>query len=179
MQEVQVLDKTFVESISEVEIKTRIAELGKHLNETYKGKNPLIVSVLNGAFLFTADLVRHLDWDPEIQFMRVSSYEGGTSSLGRIRILHDLECSVAGRDVLFVEDIVDTGTTLEWLRKYLMSKDANSVELVTLLFKKDAFKAATPPEYIGFSIPNLFVVGYGMDYGERGRALPSIYVLKG
>lgn len=178
MQEITIHDKTFVESISTKVLQQRINELAEELKLDYAGRDPLVVSVLNGAFLFTADLARAWDSDPEIQFVRVSSYEGGMQSTGRMRVLLDVDTSVEDRDILVVEDIVDTGRTLEWLRKHLFAKGAKSVSLITLLYKEEAFIAETPPEYVGFNIPNEFVVGYGMDYAERGRSLESIYTLK-
>ncbi len=178
MNDVRIIDKNFSVSISESQIQARISELAATLNHEYAGRDPLVLSILNGSFLFTADLVRHLDWDPEVQFMRLSSYGGGMESSGEVRVLLDLNVPIKGRDILIVEDIVDTGRTMEWLRKYLASKDFASARLVTLLFKEEAFLAKTPPEYIGFSIPNSFVVGYGMDYQEHGRSLRAIYQLK-
>lgn len=178
MKQVTVLDKEFKELISEKEVQARIAQLGTELNADYAGKDPLVVSVLNGAFLFTADLVRHLDWDPEIQFIRVSSYKGGMTSSGEMQVLLDLKTPIQGKDVIVVEDIVDTGNTLEWLRRYLLGRGAASVKLITLLYKEEAFQAETPPEYSGFVIPNTFVVGYGMDYAEHGRSLAAVYQLQ-
>lgn len=178
MKEITIKDKTFVEFLSEENIQARIADLARQLNAEYAGKDPLIVSVLNGAFLFTADLVRHLDFDPEIQFVRLSSYEGGTSSSGQMRVLLDLSHSPQGRDVLIVEDIVDTGRTLDWLRRDMMFKGAASVQIATLLFKKDMYLFPEPPEHYCFRIPNAFVVGYGLDYAERGRNPRAIYSLK-
>ena len=178
MKEVQIHDKTFLELIPEAEIQSRVQALAQLLNADYAGRPPLVVAVLNGSFLFAADLVRHLDWDPEIQFIRVSSYGKEMASSGRLRVLLDLEAPVKGRDILLVEDIVDTGRTLEWLRTYLLSKEARTVALTTLLYKKEAFQAVTEPEYIGFSIENKFVVGYGMDYAEHGRSLRSVFQLK-
>ena len=119
-----------------------------------------------------------MDWDPEIQFIRVSSYKGGMTSSGEMQVLLDLKTPVSGKDIILVEDIVDTGNTLEWLRRYMQNRGASSVKLVTLLYKEEAFQAETPPEYVGFTIPNAFVVGYGMDYAEHGRSLPEVYVLK-
>jgi hypoxanthine phosphoribosyltransferase len=134
--------------------------------------------VLNGAFIFTADLVRHLNWDPEVQFVRLSSYHGGTKSTGQMRVLLDLLNSPENRDILIVEDIVDTGRTLEWLRGDLLHKGARSVRTATLLFKQEMYLLETPPEYYCFRIPGTFVVGYGLDYAERGRNLRAIYSLK-
>lgn len=178
MNEVRIIDKSFSVMISEDEINAQIDSLAEQLNSDYAGKDPLIISILNGSFLFTADLVRKLNWDPEVQFMRLSSYGGAMKSSGEVRVLLDLNVPVRGRDILIVEDIVDTGRTMEWLRRYLASKDVASAKLVTLLFKETAFEATIPPEYVGFPIPNAFVVGYGMDYQEHGRSLGAIYQLK-
>ena len=178
MKEVTILDKTFVESITEENIRARTMDLARQLNRDYKDRDPLIVSVLNGAFMFTADLMRFLDFDPEVQFVRLSSYHGGMSSSGSIKTLLDLKTDVEGRDVLIVEDIVDTGKTLQWLRGYISGKGAASVRLASLLFKHEMFKLDSPPEYYCFKIPTEFVVGYGLDYAERGRYLRSIYKLK-
>lgn len=178
MKEIRILDKTFEEYLSEENIQARIADLARQLNRDYAGKDPLIVSVLNGAFLFTADLVRHLDGDPEVQFVRLSSYHGGTQSSGQMRVLLDLSNSPEGRDVLIVEDIVDTGRTLDWLRRDLLHKGAKSVRIASLLFKHEMYSFDSPPEYYCFRIPNAFVVGYGLDYAERGRKLRAIYSLK-
>jgi hypoxanthine phosphoribosyltransferase len=178
MKEITIKDKTFVEFLSEENIQARIADLGRQINRDYAGKDPLIVSVLNGAFMFTSDLVKHFSFDPEIHFVRLSSYEGGTSSTGQMRVLLDLSHSPAGRDVLIVEDIVDTGRTLDWLRRDLLFKGAKSVKIASLLFKEEMYKFPEPPEYFCFRIPNAFVVGYGLDYAERGRATRCIYSLK-
>jgi hypoxanthine phosphoribosyltransferase len=178
MKEITIGDKTFEEFLSEENIQSRIADLGRQLTKEYAGRDPLIVSVLNGAFLFTADLVRHLNFDPEIQFVRLSSYEGGTQSSGQMRVLLDLLNSPEGRDVLIVEDIVDTGRTLDWLRRDLMNKGAKSVAIASLLFKHEMYMFEAAPEYYCFRIPNAFVVGYGLDYAERGRNLRAIYSLK-
>ncbi len=178
MKDIRILDKVFEEYLSEENIQARIADLARQINRDYAGKDPLIVSVLNGAFIFTADLARHLNFDPEIQFVRLSSYHGGTKSSGQMRVLLDLSNSPEGRDVLIVEDIVDTGRTLDWLRRDLMVKGANSVKIASLLFKHEMYQFPEPPEYFCFKIPNAFVVGYGLDYAERGRNLRAIYSLK-
>lgn len=178
MKEIQIHDKTFVESISERNIRDRITDLARIINRDYAGRDPLLVSVLNGAFPFTADLIRKLDCDPEIQFVRLSSYHGAMESSGNISVLLDLKTDIAGRDVLILEDIVDTGKTLQWLRGYISGKGAASVKLASLLFKEEMFQLDVPPEYYCFRIPNEFVVGYGLDYAERGRNLPAIYKLK-
>jgi hypoxanthine phosphoribosyltransferase len=178
MKEISILDKTFVESISEINLQARIADLGRELNRDYADKDPLVVSVLNGAVVFTADLLRHFSFPHELQFIRLSSYHGGMETSGQITPLLDLRVNLVGRDVLILEDIVDTGNTLAWLRNYLLERGVASVKMATLLFKHEVFRFAEPPEYCCFRIPNEFVVGFGLDYAERGRQLRSIYKLK-
>ena len=178
MKEVQIHDKTFVETLTEENIQARVADLARQLNRDYEGNFPLVIPVLNGAFIFAADILRALSFDPEIQFMRLSSYEGGMKSKGTMRNLLDIQSDLVGRDVLIVEDIVDTGNTLKWMRDHLLAKGAASVKIACLLFKHEMYRYETPPEYYCFKIPNAFVVGYGLDYAERGRSLRSIYELK-
>lgn len=178
MKEITILDKTFVESISEANLQARIADLGRILTRDYQDRNPIVVGVLNGAFLFVADVVRNLGFDPEIYFMRLSSYHGGTESTGKIVPVLNVTVDVADRDILVIEDIVDTGTTLQWIREHFAEKGARSVRMATLLFKHEVFSKGPDPEYYCFKIPNEFVVGYGLDYAERGRNLRSIYKLK-
>lgn len=178
MKEVTIRDKVFQESISPERISGRIRELSREISEVWPGTKPLLLSVLNGAFIFTADLIRSLDFDPEVAFVKVSSYGGGMSSTGEVKSLMGLNTDVKGRKVLIVEDIVDTGHTLDWLRRDLREKGAEEVRMVTLLFKPEAFHYDHSPEFIGFRIPNDFVVGYGLDYDQLGRSLPGIYKLK-
>lgn len=178
MKEITILDKTFVESISEANLQARIADLGRILTRDYQDKNPVVIGILNGAFLFVADVVRNLGFDPEIYFMRLSSYHGGTESTGKITPLLTVNIDVTDRDVIILEDIVDTGTTLEWIRGHFAEKGARSVAMATLLFKHEVFTKSPDPEYYCFKIANEFVVGYGLDYAEHGRNLRSIYKLK-
>lgn len=178
MKKIVVHDKTFVESIPEARLLEGIHSLAARISADYEGQDMLFVPILNGAYMFAADLVRALDIDPEVQFMRLSSYGGGMSSSGTITPMLDLECPVEGRHVLLVEDIVDTGNTLQWLREYFMDKGAASVRMACLLFKKEVFQKEVPPAYFCFEIPNQFVVGYGLDYAERGRRYRSIYTLE-
>jgi hypoxanthine phosphoribosyltransferase len=178
MKEVSIHGKVFEQCISQAEIALRIESLGREVSLEYPGDAPLILSVLNGAFLFTADLVRTLQFDAEISFVRVSSYAGGMTSSGKVKELMGLTTEIEGRDVLIVEDIVDTGHTIEWLRKDLAVRGAKSVKVCALLFKKEAFLYDSGPNFSGFVIPNEFVVGYGLDYDQRGRGLDAIYKLK-
>ncbi len=164
--------------ISEQEIQARIVELGNTISSDYEGKFPLVIGVLKGAWIFLADLVRSIDIDTEIEFMSVSSYQGGTQTTGSITLVKDLQVSVEGRDVIIVEDIVDTGLTLSHLRDLLISRQANSVEIASLLSKPSRRKVDVPVKYVGFEVPDEFVIGYGLDFAERFRGLRDIAVLK-
>lgn len=164
--------------ITEDQIKEKVAELGKQLSEEYKGLNPLCICVLKGAVPFMADLVRKLEVPMEMDFMAVSSYGNSTTSSGVVRILKDLEASVEGRHVLIVEDIIDSGLTLSYLIEMLKGRNAASVKIATLLDKPKHRKVDLSPDYSCFTIPDEFVVGYGLDYAERYRNLPYIGVLK-
>jgi hypoxanthine phosphoribosyltransferase len=165
--------------VTEDEIKQKVAELAKQVAADYADKQGvLLVGVLKGAVMFMADFSRALGLPVELEFMAVSSYGQGATSSGTVRILKDLDRNVAGRHVILVEDIIDSGLTLSWLLKYLSSRNPASVEVVTLLRKPDAMKVDVPVRYIGFDIPDEFVVGYGLDYAERYRELPYVAVLK-
>jgi len=169
--------------VSEQQIREKIAELAKQVAADYAHVEAgvLLVGVLKGAVMFMADFSRALGRHgppTELEFMAVSSYGQGTTSSGVVRILKDLDRDVAGRHVIVVEDIIDSGLTLSWLLKYLASRAAASVEVVALLRKPDAVKVTVPVKYVGFDIPNEFVVGYGLDYRERYRELPYVGVLK-
>ncbi|WP_078556514.1 hypoxanthine phosphoribosyltransferase [Bacillus alkalicellulosilyticus] len=164
--------------ISEEEIETKIRELGKQLTVEYEGKNPLVIGVLKGAMLFMADLTKRIDTYIEMDFMDVSSYGAGTVSTGEVKIVKDLDTSVEGRDVLIVEDIIDSGLTLSYLVQLFHYRKAKSVKVVTLLDKPEGRKVDLTPDLAGFIVPDEFVVGYGLDYAERYRNLPYIGVLK-
>jgi hypoxanthine phosphoribosyltransferase len=178
MKEVRIHDKNFTETLTEENIQARVADLARQLNRDYADNFPVMIPILNGAFIFAADLLRALSFDPEIRFMRLSSYGGGMTSSGNIRNLLDLNTDITGRDVLIIEDIVDTGNTIKWLRDHLAEKGARSVKIACLLYKFEMFRQEIPPEYFCFRIPNEFVVGYGLDYAEQGRSLRSIYKVK-
>jgi hypoxanthine phosphoribosyltransferase len=164
--------------ISAEDIEARIAELAKEIDADYAGKEPVLVGVLKGAAMFMSDLARALERPSTMEFMAVSSYGSGTQSSGVVRILKDLDRDIAGQDVLIVEDIIDSGLTLSWLLKNLSSRNPASISIVTLLRKPDAVKVDVDVKYVGFDIPNEFVVGYGLDYAERYRDLPYIGRLK-
>ncbi|HJQ41515.1 MAG TPA: hypoxanthine phosphoribosyltransferase [Jatrophihabitantaceae bacterium] len=156
------------------EIKDKIAQLAKEIDGDYAGREPVLVGVLKGAAMFMSDLARALERPSTMEFMAVSSYGSATTSSGVVRILKDLDRDIAGAHVLIVEDIIDSGLTLSWLLKNLKSRQPASVEVVALLRKPDAVKVDVPVRYVGFDIPNEFVVGYGLDYAERYRDLPYI-----
>lgn len=168
-----------IESIllSEDQIHARIAELGKTLSQEYAGKNPLFVGVLKGVVVFYADMVRAVDIPCEFDFMAVSSYSG-TESTGQLKIKKDLGCDIAGRHVVILEDILDTGFTLSRTVELLKSRNPASLKICTLLDKPERREAEIEADYVGFTIPNVFVVGYGLDYNERYRNLPYVGVLK-
>lgn len=159
------------------EIDARIKELAAQVAKDYDGKNLLLVGVLKGAVMVMADLTRALDIHVEMDWMAVSSYGAGTKSSGVVRILKDLDRDITNREILIVEDILDTGLTLSWLKANLESRGAKSVEILTVVRKPDATKVDIKPKYVGFDIPNEFVVGYGLDFNERYRNLPFIAVL--
>ncbi len=160
--------------VTEEQIRTRVKELGKQITADYAGKNPLFVGVLRGAFLFMADLVREVDLPLEIDFMAVSSYGNNTASSGVVRILKDLDEDLEGRHVVVVEDIIDSGLTLSYLRRNLENRAAASVEVCTLLVREGRQKVDEDIAYVGFELPPDFVVGYGLDAGGGYRNLPCI-----
>jgi len=164
--------------VSADQIKDRIAELAKEIDADYEGREPVLVGVLKGAAMFMSDLARALERPSTMEFMAVSSYGSGTQTSGVVRILKDLDRDIAGQDVLIVEDIIDSGLTLSWLLKNLRSRNPSSISIVTLLRKPEAVRVHIEVKYVGFDIPNEFVVGYGLDYAERYRDLPYIGRLK-
>ena len=164
--------------LSEDQIQSRIKELGKEITRDYAGRNPLLIGVLKGACFFLSDLLRAIDTRLGIEFIAISSYGSSTRTSGEVRILKDLDVPVEGRDLIVVEDIVDTGLTLSYLLANLKSRGAASVKLVALLDKYERRERGVEINYLGFKIPDHFVVGYGLDFAERYRNLPFIAVLK-
>jgi len=163
--------------IAEEALQKRIAELGAEISKDYQGHNLLLLSVLKGSVLFLSDLIRRITVPHAIDFMATSSYGAGVASSGVVRILKDLDSPIEGRDVLIVEDIIDTGTTLDYLMRILRARMPRSLEICTLLNKPSRRKVEVPVKYVGFDIPNKFVVGYGLDYAELYRNLPYVAVL--
>ncbi|MGB9791890.1 MAG: hypoxanthine phosphoribosyltransferase [Thermacetogeniaceae bacterium] len=164
--------------LTESEIQKKIDELAERINRDYAGKELLVVGILRGAFIFMADLVRRLEMPVMIDFMAVSSYGNTTESSGVVRIIKDLDESVEGRHVLLVEDIIDTGLTLKYLYDYLKARGPASLRVCTLLDKPDRRRVDFHPDYNGFTIPDYFVVGFGLDYGQRYRNLPAVYAVR-
>ena len=159
------------------ELQRRVAELGEQISGDYAGRPLLLIGVLKGAVFFLSDLMRFIDIPVEVDFMAVASYGSATDSSGVVRILKDLDASIEGRDVLIVEDIVDSGLTLQYLMRNLGSRNPRSLEVCALLTKPERRKVDLPTRYVGFEIPDRFVVGYGLDYRERHRNLPFVAVL--
>ena len=164
--------------VSEQQIRDKIAELAKQIETDYAGREVLMVGVLKGAVMVMADLARALTLPVSMEFMAVTSYGSSTSSSGVVRILKDLDRDIAGRDVLVVEDIIDSGLTLSWLLRNLRSRQPASIEVLALLRKPEAAQVQVPVKYMGFDIPSVFVVGYGLDYAERYRELPYVGTLR-
>ena len=164
--------------ISRDEIAKAINRLACEIQRDYQGKQPLLIGVLKGSFVFMADLIRQLDLPPELDFVRLSSYGSARESSGKVRVVQGVKTSIKGRDVLVVEDIVDTGTTISFLLDYLKKKKPASLKLCALADKPSRRRVPVPIDYCGFSVPDKFVVGYGLDYDERFRNLPDIYVIE-
>jgi hypoxanthine phosphoribosyltransferase len=159
------------------QLKERVRALGRQVSADYDGRDVLLVGVLKGAMFFLADLMRNIDGACEVDFMAVASYGSATDSSGVVRILKDLDTPIEGRHVLIVEDIVDSGLTLQYLLRNLGARDPASLEVCALLTKPDRRKADVPIRYVGFEIPNRFAIGYGLDHAERWRNLPYVAAL--
>jgi hypoxanthine phosphoribosyltransferase len=176
MKEIRILDKKFREYITEDALKSRIRELSVQMNTDLAGKDVVFLGILNGAFLFAADLFRCIHLPARISFIKLASYEG-TSSSGTIKELIGWNEDIRNKTIIIVEDIVDTGNTLERIVDELVIRKASEIKIATLLFKPEAYTKDIPLNYVGFEIPNDFVVGYGLDYDGFGRNLPSVYTL--
>lgn len=163
---------------TEQEIRSKIKELGEKISEDYKGKDLLLIGILKGSVIFMGDLMKEIYIHCSMDFMAVSSYGNSTQSSGAVKILKDLDFGIEGKDVLIVEDIIDSGITLSYLKSYLQSRKPKSIEIATLLNKPERRKKDIYAKYIGYDVPDFFLVGYGLDYAERYRNLPYIGVLK-
>ena len=164
--------------LSAEEIQAKVRELGAQITRDYAGKTPFFLGVLKGCYVFMADLTRCVELPCSMDFMAVSSYGGGTSSTGAVRITKDLNRDIEGQDVIIVEDILDSGVTLSYLKSYLANRKPASMKIVTLLDKPARRRAGITPDYCGFTVPDEFVVGYGLDYAEAYRNLPYVGILK-
>jgi hypoxanthine phosphoribosyltransferase len=163
--------------IAEDEIQKRVTELAKEIEHHYSGRTPIFIGVLNGSFIFFSDLIRQINLDCEIDFFKLSSYGDAKISTGNVKLLKDLNCQVTGREIVIVEDIIDSGLSMDYIKKLVMKQNPLSFSVVTLLYKSDCVKIDFKVDYIGFQIPNHFVIGYGLDYAQKARNLRSIYIL--
>jgi len=163
--------------ISESEIKKRVKTLANKINKDYKGKKPIFVGILNGCYVFMADLLREIDLDIEVDFVKIRSYEGD-SSTGTIKFRKDISANIDGREIIIVEDIIDSGFTINFLVNRLRNSGPKSVAVATILFKKEVAKLDFDVDYVGFEIPPEFVVGYGLDYDEKYRQLKDVMVME-
>jgi hypoxanthine phosphoribosyltransferase len=164
--------------ISERRIKARVKQLARTISRDYRGTVPVFIGVLNGSFIFFADLIREVTIPAEIDFLKLSSYGDAKISSGNVRLLKDLNCQVEGRDIIVVEDIVDSGLSLEYIRELVGRQNPKSLKVVTLLYKKEAVTRDVTIDYVGFTIPKKFVIGYGLDYAQRERNLKAVYQLR-
>ena len=167
----------FVPFLSEEEIQKRIAELGKQISEEYKAKLPIFIGVLNGSFMFMADLLKNITINCEMDFFKLSSYGDEKISSGKVKMVKDLNADINDRHLIIVEDIIDTGLSINYIEQLIKEHTPASMKVVTLLVKPESLKYEVKIDYIGFKIPNKFVIGYGLDYAQKYRNLSSIYVL--
>ena len=177
MSIVKIKDKTFETSISAEEIAKRVKELAQQLSKDFEGKNPLFLAVLNGSFIFAADLMREITIPCEISFVKLASYQG-TTSTGKIKEVVGINEDLSGRTVVIVEDIVESGRTMKRMIETLGTRNPASVHICTLFVKREKLQVDLDIEYAAFSIPNAFIVGYGLDYDQQGRHLKEVYSLK-
>ena len=178
MNSIKIKDKEFIPMISEVEIKERVKAVAGQISKDMAGKNPLLLAVLNGSFVFAADLMREITIPCEISFVKLASYQGTTSS-GKVKEVIGINEDLSGRTVIIVEDIVESGLTMKRMIESIGTRNPESVHICTLLLKPDRLKTELNIEYTAFSIPNDFILGYGLDYDQQARGLRDIYVLRG
>lgn len=177
ISEVTINDERFRLFISEDEIQKRVEELAKEIERDYSAMTPTFIGILNGSFIFFSDLIRRINLDCEIDFFKLSSYGDARISSGNVKLLKDLNCQVTGTDIIIVEDIIDSGLSIDFIKRLIMKQNPRSFAVVTLLYKSDCVKIDFKVDYIGFKIPNHFVIGYGLDYAQKARNLRSIYIL--
>src|SRR3989304_5393278 len=169
--------EVFVPFISEDKLQKRIKELGKQISEDYVGKTPVFIGVLNGAFIFLSDLIKNISVDCEIDFFKLSSYGDEKISSGKVTMLKELNCDVNGRDIIIIEDIVDSGLSIKFIEELISHHHPTSMRVVSLLVKPNSLRYKVKIDYIGFEIPSKFVIGFGLDYAQKYRNLRSIYML--
>lgn len=177
-EKVMVGDDVFIPYLKEDEIQNRVAELGKQIDEDYKNKVPVFIGILNGAFMFMSDLIKNITIDCEIDFFKLSSYGDEKISSGKVKLLKELNADINGRDIIIVEDIVDSGLSIKFMEELIEGHHPSSMKVVSLLLKPNSLKYNVKIDYIGFNIPSKFVLGYGLDYAQKFRNLRSIYVLE-
>ncbi len=175
--EILVGNEKFVKYLSEEQIQTRIKELAKQISEEYAGKLPIFIGILNGSFMFMSDLLKNVSLSCEMDFFKLSSYGDSKISSGKVKLLKELNADIRDRNIIIVEDIVDTGLSLKYIEEIMEHYKPASVKVATLLFKPNSLKYDVKIDYIGFEIPDKFVIGYGLDYGQKYRNLRSIYSL--
>jgi hypoxanthine phosphoribosyltransferase len=174
---IEIGTEKFVTFLSEQEIQTRIAEMGEEISKDYKGKLPIFIGILNGAFMFMSDLMKHVTVNCEMDFFKLSSYGDEKISTGRVKLLKDLNADIKDRHLVLIEDIIDSGLSMDYIVQLLKEHKPASIKIVSLLMKPESLKYDIKIDYIGFKIPNKFVIGYGLDYAQKYRNLRSIYVL--
>lgn len=172
---VVVNNEEFAPYIDQKKIAARIKQLGKKISKDFKGKSPIFIGILNGSFIFFADLIREVTIECEVDFLKLSSYGDAKVSSGNVHLLKDLNSQIKDRHIIIVEDIIDSGLSIDFIKRLLLAQNPKSFSVVSLLYKAKAVKIDFPIEYIGFKIPNDFVVGYGLDYAQKGRNLPAVY----
>ena len=177
MKSIKIKDKEFVPMISEAEIKERVKAVAQQISKDMEGKNPLLLAVLNGSFVFAADLMREITIPCEISFVKLASYQG-TTSTGKVKEVIGINEDLSGRTIIIVEDIVESGLTMKRMIESIGTRNPESVNICTLLLKPDRLKTDLDIKYVSFSIPNDFILGYGLDYDQQARGLKDIYVLK-
>ena len=175
--EITINNDRFTLYLSEEQILKRVKELAAQINDDYRGKVPIFIGILNGSFIFFSDLVREISLDCEVDFLKLSSYGDAKISSGQVKLLKDLNCQVNGRDIIVVEDIIDSGLSIDFMKQLVMRENPASFRVATLLLKKSVAKVSFPIDYVGFEIPPEFVIGYGLDYAQKVRNLKSIYRL--
>ncbi|HEX9614228.1 MAG TPA: hypoxanthine phosphoribosyltransferase [Bacteroidota bacterium] len=172
-------NERFEQYLSSEQILRRVKELAGKINQDYRDKVPIFIGILNGSFIFFADLIREITLDCEVDFLKLSSYGDAKISSGNVTLLKELNCQVTGRDIVIVEDIIDSGLSIDFIKKLILRENPKSFRVVTLLHKKTVSKIDFPIDYVGFEIPPEFVIGYGLDYAQKVRNLRSIYRLAG